>query len=104
TPPRWGEAIAASLPNGRFFAFPFTGHGVVTAHECGVEMMHAFLDDPQSAPDSACIDEIPSPAFTAEELEVEMVPFENEAAGFVGARPEAWTEVLAGFFQESPLV
>lgn len=104
TPPSWGEAVAASLSNGHFFVFPATGHGVVASHECGTTMMHAFLDDPQSAPDSACIDEIPPLAFTADQLEVEMVATTREDVGVTGLVPQGWTEVLPGVYQESPLV
>jgi len=104
TPPRWGEAIASSLPNAHFYAFPYTGHGVVNSQACGAGVMLAFLDDPFAAPNTGCIDEIPAPAFTADEVEVEMVPTFREEVGVTGVVPEDWTEVLPGVYQESPLV
>ena len=104
TPPRWGEALAESLPNSHFFEFPSTGHGVVAAHECGVQLFHDFLEDPATAPESACIAEIPPPAFTADEVDVELVPVVREEIGVEGVAPEGWTEVLPGIYQESPLV
>ena len=103
TPPRWGEAIAGSLTNSHFVEFPNTGHGVVAAHECGVQLFHAFLDDPATDPDSACIAEIPPLAFTADEADVVLVPVVREDIGVEGVAPEGWTEVLPGIYQESPL-
>ena len=65
TPPRWGEEVAADLINSYFFTFPFTGHGVLPSHGCAEQMIHQFLDDPATEPDSACIDEIEPPRFAA---------------------------------------
>jgi hypothetical protein len=66
-------------------------------------MALAFLDEPESALDSACIAEVAPPAFTSTSVEVEMVPFEA-ASGLRGMRPESWNEVVPGVFQQSPLV
>ncbi len=104
TPPAWGEAVDASLANSHYFAFPHTGHGVVSSHECAENMLSEFLEDPGSQPDSACIGEIEGPAFTPGDAEVGMESYTNEAAGYAGARPADWTEIQPGIYQESPLV
>lgn len=103
TPPRWGEAIAENLANATFYEFPYTGHGVVPSRDCGAAMAQQFLGDPTAEVDASCIEEIPAPAFTTDEVEIEMVPFTNPT-GFEGLRPESWDEPLPGIFQESPLV
>ncbi|MGY2066187.1 alpha/beta hydrolase [Blastococcus sp. SYSU DS0619] len=103
TPPRWGEEIAEELPNSFFVRFPFTGHGALPSHECAVGIAVDFLDDPGSEPATDCVDDIETPAFTADDIEVEMTSFESEELGLTGLRPEGWAEVLPGAWQESVL-
>ncbi|MCZ2857410.1 alpha/beta hydrolase [Blastococcus sp. VKM Ac-2987] len=103
TPPRWGEEIAAELPNSFFVRFPFTGHGALPSHECAVDIAVEFLDDPGSEPATGCVDDIEAPAFTADDIQVEMTSFESEELGLTGLRPEGWTEVIPGVWQESVL-
>lgn len=102
TPPAWGEAVASNLANSFFFNLPYTGHGVVISHACAADIQQQFLDDPASEPDSACIGDIPAPAFTAEGLQVEMQPYESPT--MTGLAPADWAEVVPGIFQESILV
>ncbi|WP_346622135.1 alpha/beta fold hydrolase [Blastococcus montanus] len=104
TPPRWGEAISDNLPNSFFVRFPFTGHGALPSHDCAVEIAADFLDDPRSEPATGCVEEIEAPAFTASDVDVEMVSFESEESGLTGVRPDGWTEVLPGVWQQSALV
>ncbi|MGY2084226.1 alpha/beta hydrolase [Blastococcus sp. SYSU DS0539] len=103
TPPRWGEEIAEGLPNSYFVRFPFTGHGALPSHDCAVRIAAHFLDDPGSQPATGCVDDIDPPAFTADDIEVEMTSFESEELGLTGLRPEGWTEVIPGVWQESVL-
>jgi pimeloyl-ACP methyl ester carboxylesterase len=103
TPPRWGEEISAELPNSWFVELPFTGHGALPSHDCAVRIATEFLDDPRSEPATDCVDDIPAPAFTADDLEIEMTSFEDEQLGLTGLRPESWTEVVPGVWQESVL-
>jgi pimeloyl-ACP methyl ester carboxylesterase len=104
TPPRWGEDVAANLPNSFLVRFPFTGHGSLPAHDCAVRIASDFLDDPGSEPDTGCVDEVEPPAFTADGVSVELTSFESEELGLAGVRPDGWTEVLPGIWQESALV
>ncbi|MCK9486307.1 MAG: alpha/beta hydrolase [Dehalococcoidia bacterium] len=103
TPPHWGEAVAERLPNAHFVEFPYTGHGVVGAHDCGAALVRTFLDAPRAAPDAACVQEVSAPDFTAASVEVELVPF-TTPNGPHGLRPRDWIEVLPGVYQQSPLV
>ncbi|WP_222192892.1 alpha/beta hydrolase [Modestobacter italicus] len=104
TPPRWGEQLAGDLSNGVFVEFPYTGHGSVGTHECAAQLVRDFLADPDAEPDVSCVADVEPPVFTAEDVTVEMTPWESEDLGVSGARPEGWAEVLPGAFQQSPLV
>lgn len=55
TPPSWGELAVETLENSFFFEFPNAAHGVFLSGDCPVKMVQAFLDDPNSEPDSSCI-------------------------------------------------
>lgn len=58
TPPEWGQLAANDLSNAFFYVLPTVGHGVVRSDLCGLSLAKQFLDNPYSAPDGACIDEI----------------------------------------------
>lgn len=104
TPPRWGEQLAEGLSNAVFVEFPYTGHGSVGTHECAAQLVQEFLADPDAEPDVSCVEDVEPPVFTAEGVAVETVPWESEDLGVSGVRPEGWSEVLPGAFQQSPLV
>lgn len=59
TPPRYGEQIAAALAHGQFVELPATGHFIIDAGGCGMELAAAFFDDPMAPVDTACIADIP---------------------------------------------
>lgn len=64
TPPDFGRQVAANLNNSYFFEFPGLGHGcAVDGPGCPLDIALAFLDDPYSAPDSTCIQEMDGPDF-----------------------------------------
>ena len=63
TPPRWGEHVAASLPNARHLVVPGAGHGTLTAG-CVPELIGAFLEAADaSGLDAACLDDVTRPPF-----------------------------------------
>lgn len=63
TPPRWGEHVAASLPNSRHLVVPGAGHGTLTAG-CVPELMGQFLDTADaSGLDAACLNDVARPPF-----------------------------------------
>lgn len=55
TPPTWGFRAAETLENSFAFEFPGIGHGASVADKCPLNMMIAFLLDPEQAPDESCI-------------------------------------------------
>jgi pimeloyl-ACP methyl ester carboxylesterase len=61
TPPAWGKLAAQTLSHSYFFEFPWVGHGVLGAGvwgSCSQSMVSAFIADPDSAPDSACLSKL----------------------------------------------
>jgi len=62
TPPAWGKLAAQTLSNSYYFEFTWAAHGVIygsgPAASCSQGMMNAFVSDPTSAPDSACMKDL----------------------------------------------
>lgn len=58
TPPEWGRRAAKTLTNSYFFEFPNAAHGVFATGDCAVNMIEAFIDNPDTSPDASCIEEI----------------------------------------------
>lgn len=58
TPPRYGDEVAASLPNARHLVARGIGHGVITVG-CMPRLLAAFLADPKPAElDASCLDDL----------------------------------------------
>ena len=55
TPPAWGEHAAQTLSNAYVFTYPGIGHGATFVDNCPRSMFTAFLLDPSTSPDDACI-------------------------------------------------
>lgn len=53
TPPQWAYEAAGRLRNSYTFTFPGIGHGVLDSDSCGLEVVRAFLAQPENpqAPD-----------------------------------------------------
>lgn len=62
TPPAFAEAAAAGLTNATLLVDPTASHGVAFFSPCVNDIVQAFLDDPQTPPDGACLlaQELPS--------------------------------------------
>lgn len=58
TPPDWGRRAAATLSKAYFFEYPGVGHGASGVEGCPRRMLTAFLQDPDAAPDGACLAEM----------------------------------------------
>jgi pimeloyl-ACP methyl ester carboxylesterase len=65
TPPLFGRRVAETLSAGYYFEFPGEGHAPSAggAGNCAQRILLAFLDDPTTEPDSACIAEMGGPDF-----------------------------------------
>jgi pimeloyl-ACP methyl ester carboxylesterase len=55
TPPQWGQQVADTLSHHFLYFFPGVGHGVATANDCTQAILHAFVNDPGTEPDTSCI-------------------------------------------------
>jgi pimeloyl-ACP methyl ester carboxylesterase len=101
TPPAWGRHAAETLENSFFFEFPGMGHAVGLAHDCPREMLLAFIDDPDAAPDGACIAGLDLPDFVVPgegAAEIVMEPYTNETFGISGVAPAGWQQASPGVF------
>ncbi|GAG15932.1 unnamed protein product, partial [marine sediment metagenome] len=94
TPPEYGQLVAGYLSNSYFFEFPGVGHDVNAASECAQRITAGFLDDPTTAPDDACIAEMPGVVFDLprEPAPPALEPVTMEQRGFSGLVPGGWTE------------
>jgi pimeloyl-ACP methyl ester carboxylesterase len=65
TPPRYGEQVARTLPNGRHLVLRGQGHNVITAG-CAPRLLGRFVDRADARRlDASCLDQlIRTPAFT----------------------------------------
>ena len=59
TPPAYGELIAESLPNSFMVTLPGLAHDpITTGGECALAIATAFLANPETEPDTTCVDEL----------------------------------------------
>jgi pimeloyl-ACP methyl ester carboxylesterase len=61
TPPTNAQAAAQSLSRSFYLEFPGLAHGVTPNGACTLSIVRAFLADPLTLPDTACIASIPQP-------------------------------------------
>jgi len=94
TPPDYGRLVAEHLGNAYFFEFPGFGHAGESTSECALSITAAFIEDPMTEPDAACMAEMPGLVFDVpgEAPGLALVPYTNEEGGFTGLVPEGWTE------------
>jgi pimeloyl-ACP methyl ester carboxylesterase len=60
TPPSWGRAVADRQTPGYFYEYRGLAHGVtVSGFDCPVDMMLAFLHEPQLSPAALCMASLP---------------------------------------------
>lgn len=63
TPPRWGEAVAETLPNSRHLVVGGVGHGVLP-NGCAMRLIEEFIDTTDAAAlDASCLDTLRRPPF-----------------------------------------
>jgi pimeloyl-ACP methyl ester carboxylesterase len=100
TPPAWGQRAASTLSSSFFFEYPGLGHGTSPGTGCPSEMMTAFLDDPGTAPDDACLAEMGPPAFVvpAGGGATTLEPFVDEDLDIAGLIPTGWVSQGNGVY------
>jgi len=63
TPPRWGEAVAETLPNSRHIVVGGVGHGVLP-NGCAMRLIEEFVETTDAAAlDASCLDGLRRPPF-----------------------------------------
>lgn len=62
TPPAWSRLVAERL-GGTYVEVPDGGHAVATANSCTAQIFGSFLADPETPPDTACVDGLEPPTF-----------------------------------------
>ncbi len=98
TPPAWAKMAAQTLPNSYFFQYPGMGHGTSVDNPCPTSMLIAFVNNPTSAPNNACIATMGEPKFItpASAGDITLDPYTNTQAGITGVAPRGWREVAPG--------
>jgi pimeloyl-ACP methyl ester carboxylesterase len=101
TPPYFAERVAENLSNSYNLLIPGAGHVTSISNPCAMGIVTAFLDDPASAPDSACLAETEF-AFTTPDSEISVVLVElvNDQFGYTSLIPEGWSEISIGTYAE----
>jgi pimeloyl-ACP methyl ester carboxylesterase len=97
TPPVFAERVANGLPTHYFYTFTGLAHGAF-GNLCADAMMTDFINDPDRAPDSSCMDAL-IVEFTAPVVGVDLVEWANTDLGISGLAPDGWYEVDPGILQ-----
>jgi pimeloyl-ACP methyl ester carboxylesterase len=102
TPPSYAERVTANLPNAFTYTFPGAGHSIALASTCAQGIIRAFLDDPTTEPDSACVGEMSlSFRVAGAALDLPLEPFTSAQFGVSGVIPAGWQEISPGVYAES---
>lgn len=100
TPSSALEDVTAGLSTAWSVEFPHEGHGV-SPTPCGLEIVLTFLDNPDDEPDTSCVANAPSPAWTTNPNQpITLVDFEVDvaAASARSVRPREWVDQGNGVF------
>jgi pimeloyl-ACP methyl ester carboxylesterase len=103
TPPAGGKLAADSLSNSYFFTFAGAGHGVIASNDCAQSMALAFLKNPATKPDAACLTQVTAPVFitsTTTRAALELEAFTNADSSYSSVKPKGWDEVMAGTYAD----
>ncbi len=63
TPPAYAQAAVTTLTNSYSLVFPAGGHGQALDGDCQIHIVQSFLDNPNQAPDTDCMESIRKPIF-----------------------------------------
>jgi pimeloyl-ACP methyl ester carboxylesterase len=63
TPTKWARRAAEHLSRSHLVELPGLGHAVTLANPCGQSLLKAFVAQPDGAPDTTCIHQLPEPAW-----------------------------------------
>ena len=108
TPSMFSRQVAENLSNSHFFEFPGQGHApsANASEECPFNIALAFLNDPTTNPDSACVAEM-GPQFVvpfAGTEDIEFEPFTSDEHDIAGVIPSGWQDIGMGFYNRAASV
>ena len=100
TPSEYGQLVASHLHNSYYFNLKGLGHNIISS-ECARQVAGTFFQDPTTAPDAACIANLPGITFDvpAKAVALTLKPYSDAKRGFSGLIPEGWKNL-----QESNLM
>ncbi|MEZ4589741.1 MAG: alpha/beta hydrolase, partial [Chloroflexota bacterium] len=101
TPPIWGQDVAEGLSDFYYFEFPGIGHGASVSGDCPLAVTQAFIADPTTEPDAACVAEMAGPPFLVPAVAgaaIELEAYSSATFGVSGAKPVGWEEASPGTF------
>lgn len=104
TPPAWAELTARTLEHSYYFNLPRGGHGASLSEDCPRSILLAFLDDPTSKPEAACIDAKMLKTRFAVPLkpgDIQLTAFTEPQLGISGMAPDNWQKVSPGMYTPS---
>ncbi len=99
TPPAWAIEAQKTLTNSYLFEFKNMGHGVIPADDCPQSMALAFVNDPSTAPDDSCNQDLGYPNWITPPGTVEQAytPIESVSDGEVAFAMDAPSDWDAPF-------
>jgi pimeloyl-ACP methyl ester carboxylesterase len=104
TPPAWAELTAKTLEHSYYFNLPRGGHGASLSEDCPRSILLAFLDDPTSKPEAACIDAKMLKTNFAVPLkpgDIKLTAFTEPQLAISGVAPATWQKVGPGMYTPS---
>lgn len=63
TPAKWGQLTAETLSNSYYFELPGSGHSLLSASDCAIQIADEFVRTPNIEPDRSCVDAMSAPWF-----------------------------------------
>jgi hypothetical protein len=99
TPARWGQQIAANLPNSYYYEFEAVGHGSSLSHPCPNSILLEFLSNPTKSPDTLCMPTM-EVSFTlpVNLANLEFMPIEVPDYGILAVAPVDWIPVKPEYY------
>jgi pimeloyl-ACP methyl ester carboxylesterase len=102
TPPPFGQQLHDHLSASYFVELPGVGHSpsYYPGGSCPLSIVSDFLDDPTQQPDTACLAEMPEPAFLLpfNSEKVVFASFTNPEYAIQGIVPRGWRAMKYGFY------
>jgi pimeloyl-ACP methyl ester carboxylesterase len=96
TPAEYAEQVAGNLPNDYSIVINSNGHGTLT-NVCGASIVNAFLQTPDTAPDTSCVAD-QQPTFATPMTEIVVEARELPDYGITVGVPKDWADYGSGIY------